>query len=412
MKPVSLRYQLMRATTICLALVLITAYALTAFVLNTREEALIDSILDEQIQVYIDNFSEQASLMTTGLPRMLFYKYKLDSEEAAQMPTPFHGYSVGNHDLDIDDKEYHFVVRDEGGQRFILALDVEQYEDGFTELMVILAASFLLTLLLSLTAIYILSKRTFRSMEALVAKVRSPDEKSFQEEGMEEEILALARVLDDYRTRQLLLLEREQEFSAQLSHELRTPLSVVRAQAEMIQDEYPHDGKLVNRAQAAMDQVDKMRLLMEQLLRIARSQRSSERRKVWLHEIVSRIWSDLEQGSHSYTRLDNRLEKQTEIMADPLLLELVLRNVMSNARLHANGSLFTVSYANGTLVMEDSESEITEKAGRNYQKQERGRKQDDGQGIGLSILERACGLSGWHYEAVWKETGLRIAIGL
>ncbi|MGH8492567.1 MAG: sensor histidine kinase [Moraxellaceae bacterium] len=400
---VSLRARLMRLTAICLSLVLLSAFLGTALILNQREEALIDQLLDEQLEADIDQYTPDGGLGPVGVPRMQFYAFVPGQPDEKMLPAYFRDYGPGNHSVETDSTEYHFVIRDENGRRFLLAYDVEQYENSFTELMLILGAAFLVAMILSVSVIYVLGRRALSNIEKLAAAVQSPSEDAFVQPDMEAEVLALAGALDDYRARQSLLLEREQEFSAHLSHELRTPLSVVRAQAELIQMQHAADVVLSTRAVSIMDQVDRMRQLIEQLLRLARSQRSPERRAVPLRELVERIWSELAQSSVSATRLDNQLQAAQDVQADPLLLELILRNVMANARLHANGSLLSVSLDEKTLVLEDIGEEL-----RVSQHAHSG----NGQGIGLSILERASRLLGWGYAVTSTAKGTRVAITL
>lgn len=402
-KVVSLRVRLMRLTALCLCAVLLTSFVATAFILNEREEDLINQMLEEQLDADINQYSPEAGLLQTSVPRMQFYAFTPGHPDEALLPEHFRGATPGSHEVDVGDTEYHYVVRDEGGRRFVLAYDAEQYEDSFTDLMVILAVAFLVVMVLSVTVIYVLGRRALRHIEGLAAAVQNPADHSFLHDGMEAEVRALAEALDGYRARQSLLLEREQEFSAHLSHELRTPLSVVRAQAELISLQHAGNENLEARANAIMDQVDRMRLLIEQLLRLARSQRSPERQPVALRALVDRLWDELAQGSHSTTRLDNQLAARHEVLADPLLLELVLRNVMANARLHANGSLLTVRQDGMTLSLEDSDHAPRDASHLAA---------DNGQGIGLAILERACKLLGWGYDVTATATGTRVSITL
>lgn len=413
LKVVSLRLRLMRLTALCLCAVLLTSFVATAFILNEREEDLIDQMLEEQLDADINQYSPEAGLLQSSVPRMQFYAFTPGHPDEALLPAYLRGVEPGKHEIDVGDTEYHYVVRDEGGRRFVLAYDAEQYEDSFTDLMVILAVAFLVVMVLSVTVIYVLGRRALRHIESLAAAVKNPTDNSFLHDGMEAEVRALAEALDGYRARQSLLLEREQEFSAHLSHELRTPLSVVRAQAELISLQNAGHENLEARANAIMDQVDRMRLLIEQLLRLARSQRSPERRPVALRALVDRLWDELAQGSRSATRLDNQLTARQEVLADPLLLELVLRNVMANARLHANGSLLTVRQEGMTLLLEDSDGTPgVATQGSDAPREASRLAAENGQGIGLSILERACRLLGWGYDVTTTPTGTRVAITL
>ena len=260
-------------------------YAATALVMNEHQEEMLNAVLAEQMQYSLQLYHDAGRVLVPNVPRMNFYAFPL-GHPGADVPMDFYPFGPGSHEVDIGDTEYHFVVHDENGKRFLLAYNAEQYEDNFTELMLVLGTSCLLTASMALLGIYWLSGRVLLNLSRLSAAVRQQASGPLAHDDMEAEVLALAKALDDYRTRQTLLLEREREFSGQLSHELRTPLSVVRGQAELIALQYTQDERLHKRAQEIMAQVDRMRGMIEQLLRLARSTRVLVRETVPLHALA------------------------------------------------------------------------------------------------------------------------------
>lgn len=378
-------------------------YAATALVMNEREEEMIDALLVEQLQYSMQLYHQAGKVLTPNVPRMTFYSFPVN-RPGAEVPPDFLAFGPGSHEVDIGETEYHFVVHDEDGQRFLLAYDVEQYEENFTELMAVLGISFLLSVAVSLSGIYWLSGKALSSLLRLDDAVRRQSPEPFVQEDMEAEVLALAEALDGFRARQTLLLEREREFSGHLSHELRTPLSVVRGQAELTALQYPDDERLQARAAEIMAQADRMRVMIEQLLRLARSTKVPVREAVSLHALVERIWSDLTQTGSSRTVLSNRIADGARVIADPLLLELILRNALSNARLHADGAELRLSFDHDTLVIEDyAETAIPSPLPDT---------EGGSEGLGLGILRRACAALGWdcHFETL--ATGTRLSLHL
>jgi signal transduction histidine kinase len=376
-------------------------YAATALMMNEREEEMIDALLVEQIQYSMQLYHQAGKVLTPNVPRMTFYAYPV-SAPGAEVPREFLAFGPGSHEVDIGDTEYHFVVHDEDDQRFLLAYDVEQYEENFTELMAVLGISFLMSVAVSLSGIYWLSGKALSSLLRLDNAVRSQSPGPFVQDDMEAEVLALAEALDGYRARQTLLLEREREFSGHLSHELRTPLSVVRGQAELTALQYPDDERLQARAAEIIAQADRMRGMIEQLLRLARSARVPVRETVTLQAMVERIWADLLQTGHSRTVLRNMIAADVRVVADPLLLELILRNALSNARLHADGAELRLSFDQDVLVIED----YAEAAAPSPLPV------SDNEGLGLAILRRACAVLGWECHFATLPTGTRLMLRL
>lgn len=379
---------------------LLAQYVATALELDDRQEEMIDSVLNEQMRYTMQFYHDSGQVLKPNVPRMSFYVFP-QGHPTADVPAVFHTYGPGNHETYIGDTEYHFVVHDEDGKRFLLAHNVEQFESGFTELMIILGVAVLLSAGLAIACIYWLSGRVLGNLTRLAGAVRQHDENLLVHDGMEAEVYALAAALDDYRARQTLLLERERDFSGHLSHELRTPLSVVRGQAELIALQHPDDASLQQRSADITAQVERMRLMIEQMLRLARRTLAPSREAVQLHPLVERIWSDLGHGSSSRTLLANQLDDQAVVQADPLLLELVLRNALANARLHADGAELRVSFDQHELRIEDFNAERLPSPLP---------ESESSDGLGLSILRRACSLLGWSCDLVVLPTGLRLSI--
>lgn len=379
-------------------LLLLAAYLSTALVLEERQDEMIDAILDEQMEYSLQLYRSLGRAPELNVPHMRFYAAPV-GRVAPGLPPAFADLGPGDHQVQLAEGPSHLEIKDEGGMRFILAYDVAGHDEEFRELLAILGIASLLSAVLALGGISWLSGRALRHLEQLASAVQRQEEAPFAAAGMEREVAALADALDDYRARQALLLEREQEFSGHLSHELRTPLSVVRAQAELISLQ-GGDARLEGRAAEIMAQVDRMRALIDQLLRLARRTRAPERSEVLLRELVERIWSDLAQTGSSRTVLENRVAPAAVVVADPLLLELILRNAIANARLHADGARLVVSFNGGLLEIEDvAEGRATAPV-----------LPEDGEGLGLAILRRACQRLGWRCDLAATATGTRLAL--
>lgn len=400
MKPApSLRARLVVLVGGGLLVLLAGAFLSTALVLEERQEDMIDVLLDEQMSYSLQLYHSLGRAPSLNVPDMHFYV--ITPGAPTSVPAAFLHFSPGDHEAVVDGREYHLAVAEEGGRRFVLAYDVEQPENDFAELLAILGLAFGLASVAVLGGIFWLSGRALRHLELLAEAVRRGDEAPFSRAGMEAEVRALAEALDDYRARQAVLLQREQEFSGHLSHELRTPLSVVRAQAELIRLQADRDSRLGERASEIMRQADRMSALIEQLLRLARRTRAPQRSEVPLRALVTQVWNELEQTGHSRTRLVNTVPDDARVVADALLLELILRNAIANARLHADGAELQLRFHDGVLDIEDVASAPTPAPAL---------PPEDGEGLGLAILRRACQLLGWSCTFVALPTGTRLSL--
>lgn len=379
---------------------LLAQYVSTAMVLNEREEDMIDALLAEQMQYGMQLYNSKEKSLKPNIYGMAFYAFKV-GHPGSDVPAVFLPYAQGNYEVDIGATEYHFLVHDENGVRFLVTYNAEAYENHFLELMVILGVAFLLSAVLAIIGIYWLSGRVLQNLTQLGAALHRADDKAFFHADMEAEVGAVAIALDNYRAHQTLLLERERDFSGYLSHELRTPLSVVRARAEIMAMQYPHESRLQTNSAEIIAAVDRMRAMIEQLLYLARHAYAPHREEVRLYDLVNRIWSDLAAAGGSQTSLLNSLPVDVVVVTDPLLLELILRNAFANARQHANGAELRVCFDDNRLVIED----FSEPALSVFELDG-----DDGGGLGLAILRRACAVLGWSCQITTLPTGTRLSL--
>lgn len=371
----------------------------TISALEEREEESIDELLMEQMTYSIQLYSTAGRLLTPNVLNMKFYSTAADTPEG-RIPLAFSQFDTGVHEVTINHAEYHFVVRDAYGKRFVLAYNVSQQEARIHEIIVMLLVSTLLVVIFALVGIFWLSGRILKHLSWLAHTVRHNGNSSLVQPGMANEVMTLAEALEDARAGQAILLEREREYSGYLSHELRTPLSIVRGEAEILILQYQGDELLNIRAKRIMQQADNMRAMIEQVLRLARGVKAMQRETIVLCDFIQQVWTDLELASQSRTQLVNHINEQLAIQADPFLLELILRNALSNARLHADGSLLTVSSDEAQLVIEDSNPVNTL-----FSWQE-----DRSAGLGLIILQKACVSLGWSCRIEGRNTGMRLTI--
>lgn len=379
---------------------LLAQYISMVLMISDHEDEIVDSVLSEQMQYSMHLYQQAGQAPQFHVPHVNFYVFRA-SKPDANIPLEFLRYGPGNHEIKIGQTEYHLVVHDEKGMRFLLSYDVQQYEDRIEALLALMGLAFVFSAILAVYGIHWLSGRALRNLTNLAEAVHKQEDAPFSREGMEAEVGALATALDDYRARQTLILERERDFSGHLSHELRTPLSVVRARAEVLGLQYPEDRRLQQSAGEIIAAADRMRNMIEQLLRLARRTRAPQRERVKLNEMIDRIWRDLAQTGNSQTSLQNHVPLAAFVFADPLLLELILRNALANARQHADGAELHVDFDAQQLLIEDySAGHVVLPLSMT----------EEGEGLGLVILRQACSLLGWSCQITTLPTGTRIAL--
>ncbi len=207
-------------------------------------------------------------------------------------------------------------------------------------------------------------------------------------------IAAVNHALDSIRAGALA----QRDFSIHAAHELRTPLADLKLRLESLASDPDRD--------AAMQDVDSMARLIEQLLQIARLDGSTVFTLQSLHlgETVAQVLQDAAPRlvSAGWSIEAEGLNSPVQIIGDPTLITLVLRNLLENVRKHTPpGSTVKVSIPNdGTLLFTDTGPGLPQGFPRsNFARFVRGN--DDarsGSGLGLSICETAMRRMGGNFS--------------
>lgn len=216
-------------------------------------------------------------------------------------------------------------------------------------------------------------------------------------------------------------MDKERRFTSDAAHELRTPLAAVKTQVQVAMG--ARDASQRERALSqALAGIDRSTRLVEQLLALARLEPGAgvlHRRQVRLDEAAAACLAEMAPKAAA-RRIDLALDgPAVTIAADPVLLQVLLRNLIDNAVRHSpDGGAVSVSTqarnAGAALVVEDTGSgipaELLQRATEPFYRVPGST--GAGSGLGLSIVERVAQL---HDGAVrlgpgTGERGLRVEV--
>lgn len=149
------------------------------------------------------------------------------------------------------------------------------------------------------------------------------------------------------RTRELQkAIQMRDEFISIASHELRTPLTTMRLQAQMIIWDYhnqsdPLESRLLQFAKTTDQQVDRLLLLVEDMLDATRIERgkfviraAQTQLSKLVTEVIHRFQPELEKA---HCLLETSIESGIEGCLDPSRIEQVVINLVSNAVKYGRG---------------------------------------------------------------------------
>ena len=250
----------------------------------------------------------------------------------------------------------------------------------------------------------------------------------------DDELGRLAQTFNDLLGRIAAAAARQRRFVADAAHELRTPLAALRARMEIDLRHPPvaADAETVRTRQTALQQVTRLADLVDDLLQLARldADPHPHRRPVDLDDLVWEAVSEArEEGPPS---IDTTGISPVRVLADPAALRRVVRNLLSNARRHADHNvtirLSTDGPAQGrrhhapegptaTLTIADDGPGIPvadrERVFERFVRLDEGRARDaGGAGLGLAIVAE---LVAAHGGRVWiddNDPGARFCVEL
>ncbi len=159
----------------------------------------------------------------------------------------------------------------------------------------------------------------------------------------DDEIRRLGETLNEMLARLETALARERGFVADASHELRTPLALLKTELELAVRQPRTEEELQSALRSAVEEVDRLAQLAEDLLAIARSDRGTlPIRPAPLR--VAALFADLVHRFEARaTAAGRRIEVDDPgdlvLVADGLRLEQALGNLVDNALRHGSGTI-------------------------------------------------------------------------
>jgi two-component system, OmpR family, sensor histidine kinase QseC len=200
------------------------------------------------------------------------------------------------------------------------------------------------------------------------------------------------------------MMESERRFTADAAHELRTPIAAIRAQAQVALGSGNDEVQRGHALRMTLAGCDRATRLVEQLLTLGRMETASLAlaKPRDLGEAAWRIAAELAPAALARQQvLQLALKAPCKVLADPTLLDVLLRNLIDNAlRYSPAGSRVVISgfAQDGQAFLRVADSgpgmrpEAIDQLGRRFFR-ELGTGQS-GSGLGWSIVKRIAEVSG------------------
>jgi two-component system sensor histidine kinase QseC len=203
-------------------------------------------------------------------------------------------------------------------------------------------------------------------------------------------------------------VSRERQFASDVAHELRTPLAAIALQSQNAATQVDPAARALALAALQRESLRAGRILGE-LLDLARAQSREDdpAQAVDLRDLAARVMGGFAQASHDsghVLELDCPQEPVV-VQGNPLLLELALGNLISNALVHtAPETLVGITVAHTVAGCQLAVSDNGQRGvGETPDPSARPRGAPAGLGIGLKLVERIAGL---HQARLLRDCGV------
>ena len=221
----------------------------------------------------------------------------------------------------------------------------------------------------------------------------------------DDEVVQLARDVDEMVRRLAILVEGQQRFVAHAAHELRTPLTALYGELQLALRRSRSAEEYRAAIEEALDSARRLKLLAEDLLALARigSEREAPHTPVALDEVAKNAATWVAQEA-SRRRVDLTIDADgSMVLGHAIDLERLLRNLLDNAVRHCRegGNVRVQAKSEGDVVLlsvvDDGPGVPPEDRERIFDPFFRAaseRRRDDGSGLGLAIVREIARVHG------------------
>jgi two-component system, OmpR family, sensor kinase len=237
---------------------------------------------------------------------------------------------------------------------------------------------------------YALAGSAMRPVEAMRRRAAAGDER-LPLPAAHDEIHRLGETLNALLARLRGSIERERRFVADASHELRTPLAVLKTELEAALRSPDPDEAI----SSAIEEVDRLSQLAEDLLVLARSQDGKlpvRRETLSAQSLLAGVRDRFAERAARAGRAIEVGDGDLTVSADPLRLRQALGNLVDNALRHGEGDVVLRARADdGGVSLEVSDGgagfapDLADRAFERFARGDRARTRG-GTGLGLAIV--------------------------
>ena len=292
----------------------------------------------------------------------------------------------------------------------IVAVPLEESAIVLSNLKSVLIISFPLMLLLLFSVSRIIAGRIISPIKNIITTsdliTRENLNKRIPLPGTKDELYKLSDTINNLLNRLEDAILREKQFTADASHELRTPLSVIKGTLEVLIRKEREPEQYKEKVKYVISEVDRMTLLVEQLLSLARLEcgkvnpaKTDINLSHIIRTVTDRFLSQIEEKNIS---IRDGVNEKHKIKADASMMEIIFENLISNSIKYSDTNgivsintreenqniIFSINNTGQTIPTDKLNSLFD----RFYRVDESRASDISGNGLGLAIVKRLIDL--------------------
>ena len=214
------------------------AWGLMSNVSDNIEEDHIEQVIEMEMDHLVYRYQKHSDFISQVGSHLKTYVIH-DIDDELQIPAYLRGLNAGYHRIYYGIEDFHVLVRTVDEVKFLVAYRIALHQQRLSKLRLLILLSWLVVVAIAFVVGYLLARILVKQVTDLAERVNllAPGDVQIgllAQPGMDEEVAQLARALDDYQNRIKRMLQREQEFTANISHELRTPITTILTSCELL----------------------------------------------------------------------------------------------------------------------------------------------------------------------------------
>ena len=204
------------------------------------------------------------------------------------------------------------------------------------------------------------------------------------------------------------------EFTENASHEMQTPLAIMQTKTEMLLQSDNLNSKQISQIKAIYQSVQRLAKLNKTLLLLSKieNRQFKDLEPINVNEVVERhleIYDDF--ISNKKLKVNTKSTLEVEIQTNPLLFDIVVSNMISNAIKHnIEGGHIEILTTNLFFSISNSGTALNLSSQSLFERFKKESKASNSFGLGLAIVKKICDIYNWKITHSYTDNQHNISI--